>query len=75
MDNCIAEEQYGFRRGGRGTRDAIWLLRTIDEQYIEGGRVTHTVFIDLEKGFYNRVEWGNKEGIHSLSRIYTYNIK
>lgn len=55
LEESIAEEQFGFRRG-KGTRDAIGLLRVIGERYIERGRQLYTVFVDLEKAF-DRVQW------------------
>lgn len=55
LDKCIAEEQFGFRRG-KGTRGAIGLVRTIGERNIERVREICTAFIDLEKAF-DRVQW------------------
>ena len=57
--------QEGERRGGggrgailvhagRGTTNAIFILREISEKYREKGRDLHMVFIDLEKA-YDRV--------------------
>ena len=51
----LEEEQFGFRKG-RGTRDAIGLLRTIGERYLEKGKEVFVVFVDLEKAF-DRVNW------------------
>jgi len=51
----LEEEQFGFRKG-KGTRDAIGLLRTIGERYIEKGKEVCLLFVDLEKAF-DRVNW------------------
>jgi hypothetical protein len=55
VDQQIGEEQFGFRKG-RGTRDAIGVLRSIGERYNEKGKNVHVCFIDLEKAF-DRVDW------------------
>ena len=49
----VAEEQFGFMPG-RGTTNAIFILRQMAEKYREKGRDLHMVFIDLEKA-YDRV--------------------
>ena len=49
----VAEEQFGFMPG-RGTTNAIFILRQMTEKYREKGRDLHMVFIDLEKA-YDRV--------------------
>ncbi|KAJ4447881.1 hypothetical protein ANN_09890 [Periplaneta americana] len=36
---------------GKGTRDAIGLLRTIGERYLEKNKEVYIVFVDLEKAF------------------------
>lgn len=53
VDEYLGEEQFGFRKG---TRDAIAILRTVVERYIEKGRTVYVVLIDLEKAF-DRVVW------------------
>ena len=49
----IGDEQFGFMRG-RGTVDAIFILRQIMEKYAEKQRSLFLAFIDLEKA-YDRV--------------------
>ena len=57
----IEEEQFGFRKG-KGTRDAIGVIRTIWERYIETYKDVYVVFVDLEKAF-DRVDWKKLMGI------------
>ena len=49
----VAEEKFGFMPG-RGTTNAIFILRQMAEKYREKGRDLRMVFIDLEKA-YDRV--------------------
>ena len=49
----VAEEQFRFMPG-RGTTNAIFILRQMAEKYREKGRDLHMVFVDLEKA-YDRV--------------------
>ena len=49
----IGEQQFGFMPG-RGTTDAIFVVRQMLEKYGENQRELHLVFIDLEKA-YDRV--------------------
>ena len=56
-----SEEQFGFMKG-KGTRDAIGLIRTIRERFIEKDKDVYAVFIDLEKAFV-RVDWKKLIGI------------
>ena len=46
----IREEQYGFVLG-KGTIDAIFLLRQLQEKYLENDKELYLVFVDLEKAF------------------------
>ena len=59
----MEEEQFGFRKG-KGTRDAIGLIQTIGETYIQKKNDKHVyaVFVDLEKAF-DRVDWKKLMGI------------
>ena len=52
-ETYISEEQFGFMPG-RGTTDAIFILRQVMEKYREKEKELHLVFIDLEKA-YDRV--------------------
>ena len=46
----IREEQYGFV-AGKGTIDAIFILRQLQEKYLENDKELYLVFVDLEKAF------------------------
>ena len=46
----IREEQYGFV-AGKGTIDAIFILRQLQEKYLENDKELYFVFVDLEKAF------------------------
>ena len=50
MEEVVGEDQFGFRRG-MGTRDAIAVVKTIGERYIERGRAVRLCLVDLEKAF------------------------
>ena len=50
IDVEISETQSGFRKG-RGTREGIFNLRTINERYLEKGKDDYVCFIDYEKAF------------------------
>src|SRR6218665_3303380 len=49
-DNCIGEDQYGFRKG-KGTRDAIGALRVMTERSLQHGQNIDVCFCRLRKGF------------------------
>ncbi|KAG1672188.1 Nuclear receptor subfamily 2 group E member 1 [Nymphon striatum] len=49
------KDQFGFRKE-RGTREAIGVMRTISERYLEHGKDVYVCFIDYEKAF-DRVNW------------------
>ncbi|KAJ4435096.1 hypothetical protein ANN_23671 [Periplaneta americana] len=66
----LAQDRYRWRayvratmnlREGKGTRDAIELLRTIGERYLEKNKEVYVVFVDLEKAF-DRVDWNKLMG-------------
>jgi hypothetical protein len=63
--NGISEAQFGFRRG-KGTRDAIGVLRTIAERSLEVQQDVYICFVDYEKAF-DRVNW--KKLMNILRRI------
>ena len=65
MEDVLEEGQFGFRKG-KGTRDAIGLIRTIVERYIVKYKGVYAVFLDLEKAF-DRVDW--KKLIGFLKKI------
>ena len=46
----IDEMQYGFMPG-RGTTDAIFILRQLQERYLQKNKILYFVFVDLEKAF------------------------
>ncbi|KAJ4428824.1 hypothetical protein ANN_25817 [Periplaneta americana] len=50
IEEQLEEEQFGFRKG-KGTRDAIGLLRTIGERYLEKNKEVRVVFVDLENAY------------------------
>ena len=52
-ETSIGEEQFGFMPG-KGTTDAVFILRQIMEKHWEKTEGLHVVFIDLEKA-YDRV--------------------
>ena len=49
----IGKQQYGFMRG-RGTVDAIFIVRQLQEKRLEGNQNLYCAFVDLEKA-YDRV--------------------
>ena len=51
----LEEDQFGFRRG-KGTRDAIGMLRIISERTLEIDEELSVCFIDWQKAF-DRVNW------------------
>jgi retron-type reverse transcriptase len=67
MKENIGEEQFGFVRG-RGTRDAIGLIRTVDERYMERGKAVSMCFVDLEKAF-DRVNWRKLMDILKVKKV------
>ena len=49
----ISKQQYEFMPG-KGTTDAMFVLRILMEKYMEGQKELYCVFVDLEKA-YDRV--------------------
>ena len=47
----IRQEQYQFA-AGKGTTDVIFILRQLQENYLENDKVLYLVFLDLEKAFH-----------------------
>ena len=48
--NFIGEDQLGFRKG-KGTREAIAILRTLNKRSMPHGEDRYTCFVDYEKAF------------------------
>lgn len=63
--NFLGEDQFGFRKG-RGTRDAIGVLRVLGERSLEHGRDVYICFVDYEKAF-DRICW--KKLFNALERL------
>jgi retron-type reverse transcriptase len=55
IEDVLGEAQFGFRKG-KGTRDAIGMLRIIPEQTLEIDEEINVCFIDWQKAF-DRVNW------------------
>jgi hypothetical protein len=55
IEDVLGEYQFGFRRG-KGTRDAIGMLRIISERTLEIDEELSVCFIDWQKVF-DRVSW------------------
>ena len=51
----IREEQYGFV-AGIWTADVIFILRQLQEKYLENDKDLYLVFVDLEKVFAESVD-------------------
>ena len=50
IEDVLGEDQFGFRRG-KGTRDAIVMLRIISERTLEIDEELNVCFIDWQKAF------------------------
>ena len=48
---AVSEEEHFDFRKGKGTRNAIGLIRTIKERYIEKDKDMYAIFVDLKKQF------------------------
>ena len=55
IEDVLGEDQFGFRRG-KGTRDAIGMLRIISERTLEIDVELSVCFVDSQKAF-DRVNW------------------
>jgi hypothetical protein len=55
IEDVLREDQFGFRRG-KGTRNAIGMLRIISERTLEIDEELNVCFIDWQKTF-DRVNW------------------
>ena len=54
-DSYIGDTQFGFRKG-KGTRDAIGVMRMLCERSLELDNDVYICFVDFEKAF-DRVNW------------------
>ena len=50
MEECLAEEQFGFR-SGRGCTDAVHILGMVTEKSSEWGEPLFLAALDVEKAF------------------------
>jgi hypothetical protein len=50
IEDVLREDQFGFRRG-KGTKDAIGMLRIISERTLEIDEELCVCFIDWQKAF------------------------
>jgi hypothetical protein len=55
IEDVLGEDQFGFRRG-KGTRDAVGMLRIITERTLEIDGELCVCFIDWQEAF-DRVNW------------------
>jgi hypothetical protein len=55
IEDVLGEDQFGFRKG-KGSRDAIGMLRIISERTLDIGEEICICFIDRQKAF-DRVRW------------------
>ena len=55
VEDVLGEDQFGFRRG-KGTGDAIGMLRIISERALDIDEELRACFIDRQKAF-DRVNW------------------
>jgi hypothetical protein len=55
IEEVMGEDQFGFRKG-KGTRDAIGMIRIISEKVLEVNGELCVCFIDWQKAF-DRVNW------------------
>ena len=67
IEDVLGEDQFGFRRG-KGTRDAIGMMRIIAERTLKIDEELCTCFIDWQKAF-DRVNWTKLMQILKISGI------
>ena len=67
IEDVLGEDQFGFRRG-KGTRDAIGMMRIIAEWTLEMDEELSICFIDWHKAF-DRVNWTELMQILKISGI------
>jgi len=67
IEDVLGEDQFGFRRG-KGTRDAIGMLRIIWERTLETDKKLSVCFIDGQKAF-DRVNWAKLMQILKVTGI------
>jgi len=67
IEDVLGEDQLGFRRG-KGTRDAIGMMRIIAEQTLEIDEELCICFIDLQKVF-DHVNWTKLMQILEINSI------
>ena len=67
IDDVFGEDQFGFRRG-KGTRDAVGIMRIKAERTLEIDGEMCICFIDWEKAFYH-VNWTKLMPILKISGI------
>jgi len=78
IERQIGDSQMGFRKG-KGTRDAIFQLRTISERVLQMGKNVYMCFVDYQKAF-DRVkhdkllEVMERAGIPELERRLIINL-
>ena len=71
IENVIGKDQFGFRRG-KGTRDAIGMLRIISERTLEIDEKLIICFIDWQKAL-DRVNWTKL--VHILRKMVLTGVK
>ena len=55
IEDVLGDDQFGFRRG-KGTRDAVGMMRIIAERTLEIDEELCVCFVDWQKAF-DRVNW------------------
>jgi hypothetical protein len=67
IEDVLREDQFGFRKG-KGTRDAMGMLRILLEQTLDIGEEICICFIDWQKAF-DRVKWTKLTEIYKKTGI------